>query len=90
MEDNETAASAAASTFFPPRPPECGNFEDVAAFRFWFDGVLVSVIAVVGFVGNLLALIVLSRDLSQSLLEYLRGQSINDRLDPARASSPSS
>ena len=44
------------------RPPECGAFEDVSAFRFWFDGVLVSVIAVVGFAGNLLALVVLSRD----------------------------
>ena len=65
MEDNTSTAAAEASTtfFFPPRPPECGNFEDVAAFQYWFDGVLVSVIAVVGFVGNLLALIVLSRDL---------------------------
>ena len=72
MEDNTTMTSEAATmtseatttTFFQSqsRPPECGNFEDVAAFRFWFDGVLVSVIAVVGFVGNLLALIVLSRD----------------------------
>ena len=72
MEDNTSTAAAEASTtfFFPPRPPECGNFEDVAAFQYWFDGVLVSVIAVVGFVGNLLALIVLSRDLAhQSLLK---------------------
>ena len=70
MEDNTTMNSEATTTFFPQsRPPECGNFEDVAAFRFWFDGVLVSVIAVVGFVGNLLALIVLSRDrfVSESL-----------------------
>ena len=63
MESNTTTTEVT-------RPPECGAFEDVSAFRFWFDGVLVSVIAVVGFAGNLLALVVLSRDLGPS-----RGQS---------------
>ena len=62
MEDNATMTSPPAASEWPPRPPECGNFEDVSAFRFWFDGVLVSVIAIVGFIGNLLALIVLSRE----------------------------
>ena len=67
MENNTTEVT---------RPPECGTFEDVSAFRFWFDGVLVSVIAVVGFAGNLLALVVLSRDLiclSVSLMNFFGG-----------------
>ena len=40
---------------------DCGTREDVSLYKFWCDGVLVSVVAVVGFVGNLMALVVLSR-----------------------------
>ena len=78
MENNTTEVT---------RPPECGAFEDVSAFRFWFDGVLVSVIAVVGFAGNLLALVVLSRDgvcLGVSLVNFLGG---NLRYSRARGGS---
>ena len=47
----------------PERPDFCGvlYWEELRPYTFWFDGVLVSVIAIIGFVGNLLALIVLSR-----------------------------
>ena len=39
----------------------CGDFFDVSDYAFWCAGVFVSVIGLAGFVGNLLALIVLSR-----------------------------
>lgn len=45
------------------RDPECGNYDPdyIAPYRLWCDGVLVSVVACVGLVGNILALVVLSR-----------------------------
>lgn len=42
-------------------PPECGNRLENDDYRFWLDGILVAVVGSAGFVGNLLALIVLSR-----------------------------
>lgn len=60
-DDNDTFVSDNNSTLFMERPAMCGTPEDVGDYQYWFDGVLVSVIAVVGFVGNLLAIIVLSR-----------------------------
>ena len=42
---------------------DCGtfDFEEVAPYRFWCDGVLVSSVGIVGLVGNVLAMLVLSR-----------------------------
>ena len=48
-------------TWFSNGPSHCGNRLENDDYRFWLDGVLVSVIGSAGFVGNLLALIVLSR-----------------------------
>jgi hypothetical protein len=59
MEDNATTAVSTNNSLF--YDAECGYEEDVSQVRFWFAGVLVSVIALIGFVGNLLALVVLSR-----------------------------
>ena len=50
---------------------DCGVFYDVRDYSFWCDGVLVSVIGTVGFIGNLLALIVLSRKNIRDLFHKL-------------------
>jgi hypothetical protein len=42
-------------------PAHCGNRLENDDYRFWLDGILVAVVGSAGFVGNLLALIVLSR-----------------------------
>ncbi|XP_040583841.1 FMRFamide receptor [Lepeophtheirus salmonis] len=40
---------------------ECGEFHDVKIYGFWFDGVLLSVVGLIGLFGNIMSLIVLSR-----------------------------
>ena len=42
-------------------PSHCGNRLENDDYRFWLDGILVAVVGSAGFIGNLLALIVLSR-----------------------------
>lgn len=55
----------------------CGQMYDTNTYRFWFEGVLVSVISLIGLVGNLLAVVVLSRpklrDVFHQLLLALAG-----------------
>ena len=58
---NMTGNGSASTTSSSIPMNECGVGYDVKDIRFWCDGVLVSVIGSVGLVGNLLALIVLSR-----------------------------
>lgn len=50
---------------------DCGEILDMSGYSFWCDGVLVSVIGTVGFIGNLLALIVLSRKTIRDLFHKL-------------------
>ena len=42
-------------------PAHCGNRLENDDYRFWLDGILVAVVGSAGFVGNTLALVVLSR-----------------------------
>jgi len=52
-------------------PTGCGNRLENDVFRFWLDGILVAVVGSAGFVGNLLALIVLSRPQLQDVFHRL-------------------
>ncbi|XP_059087453.1 FMRFamide receptor-like [Tigriopus californicus] len=51
------------STSWPSIDPDldCGTRADVTQYQFWCDGVLLVIIGLGGFVGNLMALVVLSR-----------------------------
>ena len=57
MEENET------STLVDINETFCGQFDvdAMAPYYFYCDGVLVSIVAIIGVIGNVVALIVLSR-----------------------------